>query len=130
MRICSLLISSSLLVIGCGKGSDPTPNPMPITQPTGGASPQTAAQVFATRCVPCHGSTGNGDGVASATLNPKPRKFNDGAWQTSVTDEYIEKIIKFGGAAVGKSPAMPNNPDLSDQTVISGLKDIVRGFKK
>jgi len=40
------------------------------------------------------------------------------------------KIIKFGGAAVGKSAAMPNNPDLNDQAVISALKDVVRSFDK
>ena len=80
--------------------------------------------------MPCHGSSGQGDGPASASLNPKPRKYADKEWQASVTDEYIEKIIKLGGAAVGKSPAMPNNPDLTDPAVVSALKDIVRGFGK
>ncbi|MCB9488900.1 MAG: hypothetical protein H6684_09240 [Deltaproteobacteria bacterium] len=41
------------------------------------------------------------------------RNFQDSEWQKSVTDEHIEKIIKYGGAAVGKSPMMPANPDLS-----------------
>lgn len=119
---------------GCGKrGNEPAPPPAsaPAPSSTASADPATRAkEIFAQRCVPCHGSTGQGDGPASASLNPKPRKYADKAWQASVTDEYIEKIIKLGGAAVGKSPAMPNNPDLNDPAVVSALKDIVRGFAK
>jgi hypothetical protein len=29
-----------------------------------------------------------------------------------VTDEQLEKIVMYGGAAVGRSPSMPGNPDL------------------
>ncbi len=88
-----------------------------------------AADIFATRCTPCHGAGGHGDGTASASLNPKPRNYTDKAWQKSVTDEHIEKVIVYGGAAVGKSPAMPANPDLqSKPLVVSALKDKVRSF--
>lgn len=99
----------------------------------GGGNPAAAATaktIFEQRCVPCHGTTGQGDGPASAQLNPKPRKYADKAWQASVTDADIEKIIKVGGQAVGKSPLMPANPDLTDPAVVSALKDIVRGFGK
>ncbi len=110
--------------------SDPAPTTTPSTPGTSADPVATAKQIFRDRCVPCHGATGHGDGPASASLNPKPRQYADKAWQASVTDEYIEKIIKYGGAAVGKSPAMPNNPDLSDPAVIAALKDIVRSFGK
>jgi len=132
-----LVILSGLVLASCGgKKSEEPPattgsaEPAPTTAPpSGGGDPKAQAkQIFMQRCVPCHGATGQGDGPASATLNPKPRKYADPEWQASVTDEYLEKIIKFGGAAVGKSPAMPNNPDLTDPAVISALKDIVRGF--
>lgn len=131
----SFVVASLLLIAACGhKGGDdkaPSSSSSPPTTATGGGDPAaTAATLFAQRCVPCHGSTGQGDGPASASLNPKPRKYADSTWQASVDDAYIEKIIKFGGAAVGKSPAMPNNPDLNDPAVISALKDIVRAFKK
>jgi mono/diheme cytochrome c family protein len=99
--------------------------PAPAAQPPA----EKAKEVFAQRCVPCHGATGQGDGPASATLDPKPRKYIDTEWQASVTDDYLVKIIKYGGAAVGKSAAMPNNPDLDD-AVVASLKDIVRAFGK
>jgi mono/diheme cytochrome c family protein len=36
-------------------------------------------EIFAQRCVLCHGSTGHGDGPASISLDPKPRQFADHA---------------------------------------------------
>jgi len=86
-----------------------------------------AKTLFGQRCVPCHGAVGKGDGPASAGLNPKPRAFGDLEWQKSVTDEHLVKIIRLGGAAVGKSAAMPNNPDVTEPVAVA-LKDIVRGF--
>lgn len=96
--------------------------------------PQVVAQaneIYVQRCTPCHGETGRGDGAASSTLNPKPRDFNDVAWQKSITDEHIEKIIKMGGQAVGKSAAMPSNPDLMNRhQVVAALKEKVRSFAR
>jgi len=90
-----------------------------------------AKEIFALRCTPCHGPTGEGNGPASATLTPRPRNYTDQAWQKQVGDEEIEKAIQFGGAAVGKSPAMPPNPDLvSKPEVVQALRDVVRGFGK
>src|SRR5262245_22101978 len=90
-----------------------------------------AREVFSQRCVACHGPSGHGDGPASASLSPRPRRFSDASWQASVTDDHIEKVIKYGGAAVGKSPAMPSNPDLqSDGQLIAGLRTVVREFKR
>lgn len=90
-----------------------------------------ASNIFDTRCVPCHGSTGSGDGPASASLNPKPRMFKDKSWQGSVTNEHIEKIIQYGGAAVGKSAAMPANPDLQAKPlVVKALVARIRAFGK
>jgi len=90
---------------------------------------EAAKTIFQQRCSTCHGTAGKGDGPASATLNPRPRAFGDKEWQKSVTDEHIEKIIKEGGAAVGKSPLMPPNPDLVDKPeVIKGLRSLVRQY--
>lgn len=87
-----------------------------------------AKEIFANRCTPCHGPEGRGDGPASQSLDPKPRDFHDKNWHASIDDAHIEKIIKFGGAAVGKSPAMPGNPDLNDPVVVAELRTLVRSF--
>jgi mono/diheme cytochrome c family protein len=90
-----------------------------------------AKEMFDTRCSPCHGTSGHGDGPASGALTPKPRNYSDSSWQASVTDEQIKKTIVYGGAAVGKSPIMPASPDLDAKPeVVEGLVRIVRGFGK
>ena len=123
-----------VVAAGCSKPA-PAPEPDESAAPTGtqgGFTPDVAKgkEIFAQRCVACHGPSGHGDGPASASLNPKPRKFADPDWQKQVTDEYIEKIVKLGGAAVGKSAAMPSNPDLNDPAVVAGLRTVVRGFNQ
>ena len=93
----------------------------------GGGARAEADKIFAGRCVTCHGSKGEGDGPGSAALTPKPRNFTDPAWQASVTDDHITKIIQYGGAAVGKSPTMPGNPDLmSKPEVVQALVAHIR----
>jgi mono/diheme cytochrome c family protein len=93
----------------------------------GGEAREEADKIFSGRCVTCHGPKGQGDGPGSAALVPKPRNFTDPAWQASVTDDHIMKIIQFGGAAVGKSPTMPGNPDLmSKPEVVQGLVAHIR----
>lgn len=97
--------------------------------PAAGAAADEAKQIFSTRCVPCHGAAGAGDGPGSAALTPKPANFSSAEWQAKVTDEHIEKIIAYGGMAVGKSAAMPPNPDLDGKPVIPALRALIRSFK-
>jgi mono/diheme cytochrome c family protein len=90
-----------------------------------------AQELFSTRCAVCHGAQGAGDGAGSAGLTPKPRNFQDKAWMTSVKDDYIINIVKSGGSAVGKSAAMPPNPDLADKTeLLQALAQHIRSFAK
>jgi len=101
--------------------------PHPIIAQVGGE----AATVFTQRCGACHGLSGKGDGAAAAALNPKPRSFEDAAWQGTITDDHIKSVIVGGGPAVGKSPLMAPNPDLKDKAdVLDGLVKIVRGMQK
>lgn len=133
MRVFSFLIVC-LCAVACSKpqpapeGDDDTTAAPAATAASNTPNVEKGKEIFAQRCVPCHGTTGHGDGPASASLDPKPRKFADPAWQQQVTDDYIEKIVKLGGAAVGKSAAMPSNPDLNDPQVVAGLRTVVRSF--
>lgn len=126
-------------VSGCSKKEPPpaevTPTATPTQAPLAVAVPPDpgaeAKAVFERKCVVCHGDHGAGDGPGAAALEPKPRAFADAAWQASVTDEHIEKIIVEGGAAVGKSPGMPANPELKGKDeLLSALVKRVRDFKK
>ena len=101
------------------------------TAPAVAATPEAeAAQIYNGRCAVCHGATGAGDGAGAAALNPRPRNFHDPAWQSGTTDAQIETIIRQGGAAVGKSAAMPPNPDLVDKpAVVAALRAHIRSFR-
>src|SRR5262249_3424424 len=127
------LLFAIVLVSACGKNSQPPPptsgSPNAPTEsgpsrPRPGGEPSQAQAMFNTVCVMCHGPDGSGHGPAAATLNTKPRNYTDPAWQTSVTDAQIKEIILKGGAAVGKSPAMPGNPNLQDHPEV--LDDLVK----
>ncbi len=90
-----------------------------------------ARQLFGTVCATCHGADGTGNGAASASLDPKPRNYNDKEWQAATTDDQIRNIILLGGAGVGKSPLMPAQTQLKDKPlVVEELVKIVRGFGK
>lgn len=137
MRSIATILLTFALAAGCGKKEEeaaPAPTPTTTTTTTTTTTPATvdpkakAKEIFTQRCVSCHGEKGAGDGPASAGLDPKPRNFTDPEWQKSVDDAYLEKIIKMGGTAVGKSAAMPPNPDITDPAVITALKDIVRSL--
>jgi mono/diheme cytochrome c family protein len=131
-----LTVASS---VGCQKKPSVEQTPSSEAQATPAAEAEsdpdlaasTAKATFNAKCVVCHGSVGAGDGPGAAALTPKPRAFSDAAWQGGVTDEQISKAIIEGGAAVGKSPNMPPNPELADKPdVVKQLVGIVRAFKK
>jgi mono/diheme cytochrome c family protein len=70
--------------------------------------PANGKAIFMEKCAPCHGRQGKGDGPAGKVFNhPKPRNQTDEKYMSTLTDEYIFKVTKDGGASVGKSPNMP-----------------------
>lgn len=138
---CAMWVAACAAAVGlaCGEGEEPAPAARDTAAPPAAAVPAAsepsaaaaaeAGQIFQTRCVACHGAKGEGDGPASKGLTPPPRNFQDPAWQASVTDAHIEQIVQYGGAAVGKSAAMPANPDLmSKPEVVAALRAYVRAL--
>jgi len=90
-----------------------------------------ADDLFASLCSTCHGADGSGNGPASAAFPVKPASFADADFQKKVSDEEIAKAIVGGGAAVGKSPLMPANPNLEGKpAVVAALVQKIREFGK
>jgi mono/diheme cytochrome c family protein len=131
----------ALFAFGCGEQSEtPTP-PKPAERPAAppaaeapatGEQPATApapgatvtADLAAGRadyqifCASCHGPTGGGDGPVGQALDPKPARHSDGNYMNPLEDDYLFKVIKFGGSSVGKSPMMaPLGGSLSDPQI-------------
>lgn len=67
----------------------------PITPVDSAAAVTRGAAVFATRCAPCHGTTGTGDGlVAQRGFPPPPSLFAESAMK--LKDGQMFHIITFG----------------------------------
>ena len=63
-------------------------------------------------------------------MMPTRRTTRTQSGRTKLKDEELKKAILEGGAAVGKSAAMPPNPQLkSKPKVVDELVKIIRGFK-
>ncbi len=130
-----LSLSPLLALAACGSSEQPASTGDSATATsTAPALPtdlEGGAKYFATTCTPCHGAGGKGDGAASAALDPKPRDLTDSAWQATIEDDYLLKIIQYGGSAVGKQPTMPPNPVLASKPeVLNGLVAYVRSLAK
>jgi hypothetical protein len=53
--------------------------------------------IFTMNCVSCHGEQGKGDGVAGASLNPKPRNFHDlNGWTNGPSITMLYKTLQEG----------------------------------
>jgi mono/diheme cytochrome c family protein len=51
--------------------------------------------LYVTRCSPCHGANGGGDGPGAAAIEPKPRNFRDPEfWKTRTEAQIRETILK------------------------------------
>jgi cytochrome c len=77
-------------------------------------------KLYLANCTQCHGTTGKGDGVVAATLNPRPRDHTDAQYMRGLTDEQIADTIRHGGTIKGKE-GMPSFPCLTATEVVQIL---------
>jgi mono/diheme cytochrome c family protein len=78
--------------------------------------------LYGRNCASCHGATGGGDGPVAKSLVPQPARHDDGAYMNALSNQHLTKVIKEGGASVGKSTMMaPWGGPLSD----SEIRDVV-----
>jgi mono/diheme cytochrome c family protein len=89
-----------------------------------------AKGAYGTVCTTCHGPAGAGDGPGAAALNPKPANFSEAAFWASRTDDQLVKVIREGGASVGKSALMPAWGGLYNEAQAKALVAYIKTFKK
>lgn len=118
-HICMTLLLAALACDGCVSAQ-----PMPLlaqqaqppsrqppapaqAQPAGASGVAARGQGdYATYCAPCHGARGGGDGPLAAMLDPRPARHSDAVIMSTLSDEYLFRLLKEGGPALGKSPLM------------------------
>ena len=83
---------------------------------------------FIGNCSPCHGETGKGNGPLADTLGEgvKPRNLSDANLLSVRTDEFLFKVIKSGGVAVGLSESMPSWKETFTDAEIKQIIQYVR----
>lgn len=79
-------------------------------------------------CSPCHGLAGKGDGPLADTLGEglKARNLSDAELLSTRTDEFLFKVIKSGGVAVGLSESMPSWKETFTDAEIKQIVQYVR----
>ena len=77
-------------------------------------------------CATCHGKRGSGDGVNAKNLSIPPRRHNDASYMVNLTDAYLNRVIKEGGASQGLSPLMPPWGGVLSDEEISNLIAFLR----
>jgi mono/diheme cytochrome c family protein len=106
----------------------PAAEASPTAGASGGADPARGAAQYQLLCASWHGPRGAGDGPAGQSLEPRPARHDDGAYMNALSNQQLFRVIKEGGAAVGKSPLMaPWGGALSDaqiQDVVAHLRTL------
>jgi mono/diheme cytochrome c family protein len=87
---------------------------------------QDVKQLYEQTCAMCHGPEGKGDGPTAQVLQPKPA--NLAVALKGKKDTYLTKLIREGGASVGKSPLMPSYQGILKDEQIRALIKYVKGF--
>jgi mono/diheme cytochrome c family protein len=90
--------------------------------------PDHGKEIYDQLCWRCHGRLGKSDGPVSDAMNPRPRDLTDRLYMATVSDEELLNVIKHGGAAVGKSPAMMAFKDALGDDDIGDLIAFIRAL--
>ena len=83
--------------------------------------------LYQANCSSCHGTGGEGDGPASAGLNPKPQ--NLAQTQASLNDGYLYWRISEGGLMEPFNSVMPAWRGILEQDQIWQIVSFIRTFE-
>lgn len=83
---------------------------------------------FIGTCAPCHGEGGKGDGMLAESLGEgvKARDLTDAKYLSTKTDEDLFNVVKFGGASIKLSDAMPPQKDTFTDAEIKQIIQYMR----
>jgi len=103
-KISYLILLGFLVLSACGSNSSSNSTPTPLetvpaeyagkTNPFDANAATEGGEVFRSNCISCHGERGEGDGIASQSLDPKPANLIDVS--KSVDDDYLYWRISAG----------------------------------
>jgi mono/diheme cytochrome c family protein len=135
VRVISLALGLSIMVFaGAGFAAEPLKKDRnrshieidPVN--TGTYTGNAGKDNYIGNCSPCHGDTGKGDGPLADTLGEglKARNLNDAKLLSARTDEFLFKVVKSGGVAVGLSEAMPSWKETFTDAEIKQIVQYVR----
>lgn len=97
------------------------------TAPSAGPAEPVAPDVaFRQTCAPCHGEGGAGDGAAAASLDPKPANFTDAVFWETRDVAHVARVLREGGAAVGRSALMPGFSAQFDEDAAVELAEYIQ----
>ncbi len=136
-----------ITLTACGRKEAPAPAAAPseaaapasvappaATASTAAAGSAGGAQAYKLYCATCHGVEGKGDGLAAASLDPKPADFAAGAFKYDVDGngapgdiEDIKAIVHDGAAKHGGSALMAPWPMLTDAQ-LQAVAEYVKAF--
>lgn len=86
---------------------------------------------YIANCSPCHGESGKGDGPLADTIGEgvKPSNLGDARLLSSRSDEFLFKVVKSGGVAVGLSESMPSwNETFTDAQIKQIIQHVRNGI--
>lgn len=83
---------------------------------------------YSVSCASCHGADGKGDGVAGATLNPKPRNFHElTGWKNGPSLTMMYQTIEKGITNTGMA-SFNNIPPEDRLNIIAYIRSLVPGY--
>lgn len=115
MTLAWMLVAGLLLLLGS-------------TVATRAGELESGGQLYQQNCAMCHGAEGKGNGPAAAALTPKPTDLTNQNYMKTLTNEQMLKVLKLGGAGVGKSPLMPPTGASLNEQQLKSLVTFMRSL--
>ncbi len=73
------------------------------------SAPKEGKKLYVTYCTPCHGNGGKGDGIAAASVNPKPADHTSEAVQNEPDGSLYWKMTEGRGPMISYKQVLKDN---------------------